>query len=88
MKAKFGDTFLLEQLEKFDCSSLSHKFVEKYKNYFMSYTTAELKAVSVACSYLYQWCEDQVCTSVIGFGGPWLSHPGICPMWLWSKFRN
>ena len=61
MKAKFGDTFLLDQLEKFDCSSLSHKFVEKYKNYFMSYTTAELKAVSVACSYLYQWCEDQVC---------------------------
>lgn len=59
-KAKFADTFLLEQLEKFDCSTLSHKFTVKFKNHFMTCTTAELKAVSVACSYLYQWCEDQI----------------------------
>jgi len=51
---------LLDHLDSFDCTKLSQKFIAKFKKEFMNHTTAELKCVNVGCSFLYQWCEDQI----------------------------
>jgi len=60
VQAGFADPNILEKMETFDCTKLSQKFIQKFKKEYMGHTTAEMKAVSVASSYLYQWCEDQI----------------------------
>lgn len=60
LRAIFASPNLLERMEKFDCKGLKGKFILKFKGMFMKHTTAELRCVNAACSYFYQWCEDQI----------------------------